>query len=60
MGVREQENLSQDKHSTWLHLVLCLSLNMTSHAAFSIHTCGGALSNNNRMILENNILCMYM
>ena len=32
-------DVSQEKCSTWLHLVLYLSLNMSPHAVFSVRTC---------------------
>ena len=38
-------DVSQDKYSTQLRLVLCLSLNTPHHAVFSVHTRGSALSN---------------
>ena len=38
-------DVSQDKYSTRLRLVLYLSLNTPPHVVFSIQTCGSALSN---------------
>ena len=38
-------DVSQDKYSTRLCLVLYLSLNTLPHAVFSMQTCGSALSN---------------
>ena len=38
-------DMSRDKYSTWLHLVLYLSLDMPPRAEFSIQTRGSALSN---------------
>ena len=38
-------DVSRDKYSTWLRLVLYLSLNTPPRAVFSIQTRGSALSN---------------
>ena len=38
-------DMSRDKYSTLLRLMLYLSLNMPPHAVFSIQTHGSALSN---------------
>ena len=37
-------NVSQNQYSTWLYLVLYLSLNTPPRAVFSVHACSSALS----------------